>query len=112
MELLADHRAAASRGGDDVFKFLKILDELLRQLAGFGVVAVVEKWLATAGLSFGEIDLAPEMLEELRHRHAYAWVELIVQAGDEERDVVRHGIIDFADVYGILCRRATQAEVG
>lgn len=86
--LLADHRAAAAAGGDDVFVRLEEGDHPLGQVAGFGVEAVVEEGLAAAGLGVGEGDRAAEAFEDLGHGNADLGVELVGQAGDEECDVL------------------------
>src|SRR5581483_725976 len=42
--------------------------------------------LAAAGLFLRELDLVPELLEQLHRGHARVWEERVVQAGDEQRD--------------------------
>jgi hypothetical protein len=55
--------------------------------AGVGVEAVVEEGLAAAGLRFGEDDLAAEMFEDFGDGDADVRIELVGQAGNEERDL-------------------------
>jgi hypothetical protein len=57
------------------------------------VEPVVEKGLATAGLGLRKVNAAPEMLQELRHRHPDVRVELVGQAGNKQRNVrLGHGV--------------------
>src|SRR3954465_12474898 len=92
MVLLAHHRATRAAGRDYVVVrgVLEDLDEPLGELLGLIVKPVIEERLAAAGLRFGEMNGATEVLEDLRHRDTDARVELIGQAGDEEGDVTGH----------------------
>src|SRR4051812_35252304 len=88
--MFAHHGAAGSAGGDDVVVVFEILDELFRKLAGAVLVSVVEERLAATGLYLWKANLASVVLQDPGDGDADVWIELIGQAGDEQRDVVRH----------------------
>src|SRR5437867_1735822 len=93
-EMLPHHRAATSAGRDDVLVLLEVLDKLPRQVARLVVKPVVIERLPATGLRARELDVAAEVLQDLRYDHANPWVELISQARNEQRDVDRHVLND------------------
>ena len=86
------HGGAAAGGCDDGVDFAALhergedREEAAGEFAGLVAVAGVEGGLTAAGLLFGEDDLDVVLFEELAGGDAYAGVEHVDHAGDEEGD--------------------------
>lgn len=84
--VFADHGRAGARGRDDGVKGLEDRDQLLGEIAGIVVKAVVVHGLAAAGLLDGKFDGVAKVFKDFHSGYPRAGVVEVGEAGDEESD--------------------------
>jgi hypothetical protein len=98
--VLAHHRDARGRRGDDVLRVPEHALEAPRQRRALVRVPRVDVHLAAAGLLLGEGDLHAQPLQQLDDRAARAREQGVVEAGDEQCSAHRRSVVQPGSGYG------------
>jgi hypothetical protein len=93
-EVVDDHSGAGTRRHHHRLARFESIQEVARHGPRLVAISAVECRLPAAGLVFRKIHLASGAFQDVGHRHAHLWEELVHHAGHEQRHPSTHAVND------------------